>query len=96
MCDQHEQMYRDAMTKPMPGIDRPARADDDWKPSLQDHIRLSCIAMRHAEQMEKSPDPWPDITRPWDHRYTPGQLKQVMWVRKMTSPGSGAQKSTHQ
>lgn len=90
MCSQHEALFREAASKPMPGIHRPPYADDSWRPSLMDHIRLSCIAMRHEqmrhEQMKQPPQESPSFSRPWDHRYTPEQLKQVLWLRKMTWP----------
>lgn len=37
--------YTHAMTTPMKGIDRPADADEDWKPSILEHIRHARIAM---------------------------------------------------
>ena len=37
----------------MKGIDRPAHADEDWRPSLMDHIRHQQIALAFEERLER-------------------------------------------
>ena len=44
MCDLHFQLYKTASERPMPGIDKPPGADDGWRPSIMDHMRLASIA----------------------------------------------------
>lgn len=79
MCDWHFQAYR----KPIPGIDKPEGADEDWKPSLMDCIRLAQIAIAFEKRNERrAPDPI-SLSRPDDaKRYSPAQLKQVLFMRK--------------
>jgi hypothetical protein len=43
--------HGEQMQKIIPGIDRPERADESWRPSLLDCIKLASIRMRHDEAM---------------------------------------------
>lgn len=43
MCEQCKTYYLDAISKPLKGIDKPPGADDDWCPSLMDHLRFAQI-----------------------------------------------------
>lgn len=45
-----------AWKKPIPGIDRPAHADEDWRPSLDDMFRHARIAIAF-ENRNKRPAP---------------------------------------
>jgi len=53
-CDPCWKAFSAAWVKPMPGIDKPANADDDWRPSIIDHIRLCGIAMRFDERNKET------------------------------------------
>ena len=82
MCDVHFQIYRNAMTKPIRGIDRPENAPDDWQPSLLECIRHAQIAAAFEKRNEQRTES-PSLHRHDDaKRYTPAQLKQVMILRK--------------
>jgi len=73
MCEAHWQMYQ----APIPGIDRPAHADEFWRPSLTDMMKLASI---HAAPA--SPPMIPAAVRHHrDAKYTPAQLAQVNAMR---------------
>jgi len=92
MCDPHYQIYSEAMSKPMPGIDKPPGADDSWRPSIIDHMRLACIAMafdarkRNQEADERShwerfiDDYMDGVYR--NRGYTPAQIEMAKRYRQ--------------
>lgn len=59
-----------AWKKPIPGIDRPAHASEDWRPSLMDMMRHARIAIAFQERNKRPPPPPPasDMDAYW-HRY---------------------------
>lgn len=50
MCEAHAAIYRDGVTKPIKGIDRPVGADEDWRGSLVDCVHHARIALEAEEQ----------------------------------------------
>jgi hypothetical protein len=77
----HSKIYRDAMTKPMLGIDRP-NADEDWHGSIMEHIRHAQIAIAFENRNEKNVAT-DDLRRPGDDKsFTPAQQQQIMILRK--------------
>lgn len=72
MCDGHLQVYRDAMTKPIKGIDRPADASEDWRSSLSDMMHHASIARSFENRDDNSRAPVGEL-----ERHTPAQLKQL-------------------
>ena len=77
LCNWHWQEMR----KPIPGIDRPAHADEYWRPSLTDMMKLASIHAAVASPMMQRP---PTSYGDWnDRRYTPEQLKQVKIMRAL-------------
>ena len=82
MCRTHFEIYRDGRTKPIWGIDPPPNASEFWQPSLINMIRLAEI--RISGQNKRSlPDTDIQLYRDGDdRRYTPGQLAQVVHLRK--------------
>jgi hypothetical protein len=95
MCDGHWKIYHHGMITFIPGIDRPPNADEFWRPSLSDAIRLACIKLNHERRIEEERKAAPlasddcysdpvlgDYYRWRDKRYTPGQLEQIhVWRR---------------
>lgn len=90
MCTPCRDYYAAAIKKPLKGIDRPEGADEDWRPSIMEHLRLSAIDAQINEQAERNRLGIPggvmvygDLSRPGDSkRYTPAQLKQVYVLRR--------------
>src|ERR1700757_1065383 len=58
MCTRCRDIYVDALSKPLKGIDKPEGADDEWKPSIMEHVRHARIAMEF-EDRDKSREPEP-------------------------------------
>lgn len=77
VCEYHN----DVLNTPMPGIDRPANAGDDWRPSINDHIKLSIIRMNHEKKMNVPPIPdfEPSLAR--QRGYTASQVRNLMALR---------------
>jgi len=70
-------------SKPLKGIDRPAGADDEWRPSLADHLRHTEIDAAFERRNERPASVQNDLRRPGDEkRFTPAQQKQIMAWRK--------------
>jgi hypothetical protein len=49
-CTRCRDIYVDAVSKPMKGIDRLPDADEDWKPSIMEHIRHARIDIAFEER----------------------------------------------
>jgi hypothetical protein len=83
ICDWHWQK----MQEPIPGIDRPARASEDWRPSISDSIRLAIVKFEHEQhQKERWVREIFESEQSRDaKRYTPAQLKQVQVLRQRTA-----------
>ena len=91
MCDAHHKVYSDG--SPIPGIDKPPRADDDWRPSFVDMIRLCAIRIEHERRLEREREQvvleaapsahWMmrEYFRRYDQRYSPEQFAQIMMLR---------------
>lgn len=68
---------------PIKGIDRPANADEDWRPSLMDMMRFAQIAITFEERDKNRQTPpqsnnWQE--RYWaeyDKKFTPAQREQA-------------------
>jgi hypothetical protein len=74
--------HREQMQKPIPGIDRPPYADEFWKPSIKDCVRLALIRLNHEDrrkEVKEVEDSQAENYR--DERYTPRQLKQILVLR---------------
>lgn len=89
MCTPCKVYYLEQLPKPLKGIDRPEGADEDWRGSIMEHLRLSAIDAQINEQAErnrlgKSVEPFDnDLSRPSDSkRYTPAQLQQLYILRR--------------
>jgi len=75
----------------MPGIDKPANADDSWRPSILEHLRFAQIAISFAERNNRPADPAPEpqmMETYWksyeDKRgYTPAQRMQAKGLRDL-------------
>lgn len=65
-------------SKPIPGLDRPAHADDLWRCSLREMIRLADISLKH-EDRKRQPEP---ISLKRHGRYSAAQLKSLETIRK--------------
>lgn len=57
-CVTHWESILAWRAKPIPGIDRPSNADEDWRPSLEDMFRHARIAISF-ENRNKRPPPAP-------------------------------------
>ena len=81
MCDGCWNHYRTAMVTPMAGITRPEWADDEWKPSLLEHIRQAQIAIAFEERNQRLPISHIEIQpEAWEIKmfgWTPAQVEQV-------------------
>lgn len=80
MCTLHYAGFWTAMNKPIKGLDRPAYASDDWRPSIMEVARWGCMAVneedrRNAERNTLPPDVSPDFrpVLPRELRWTPQQ-----------------------
>lgn len=73
-----------ALSKPLVGIDRPARASEDWKPSISAHIELTRIEINRQKlariepALEVGDEP---LTRR-ERSMTPAQWVQIVSVRR--------------
>jgi hypothetical protein len=91
-CNECRQRFNEAWAKPIPGIDRPAHADNDWRPSLLDSIRLAEIAMAFERRNERpieraveppmSTDSWARYWAWYERDYTPAQRENAAAWRK--------------
>lgn len=82
MCTNCADVYREAISKPLKGIDRPEHADEDWRPSIMEHLRHAEIAIAFEKRNERVPVE-SGLRRPCDsERFTPAQQKQIEFVRK--------------
>jgi len=84
MCTPCAEFYSSVVSKPLKGIDRPEGADDEWRPSIMEHLRHAQIAMAFEQRNQRSaPLVQDDLRRPGDEkRFTPAQLEQMMLWRK--------------
>lgn len=73
MCDAHSKMYEEKI----PGIDRPAHADEYWRPSLTDMMKLASINAAAASPPAKLAP----VKYSRDDKYTPAQLAQIKLLR---------------
>ena len=82
-CTRCKDYYLEALSKPLKGIDRPEGADEDWKPSIMEHIRHARIAMEFEDRNLRPPTPVVVVNdleikrRGW----TPAQVMQVRVMR---------------
>lgn len=56
LCDDHLAAWQTRPEK-LPGIDRPAHADDEWRPSIMDHVRLCLIAEAFEKRQQQADAP---------------------------------------
>ncbi len=49
-CDGHYRMYREAIWRDFPGFDPPKNANDLWRGSIIDGMRLACIRVAHEDR----------------------------------------------
>jgi hypothetical protein len=84
MCTPCRDYYVEVLPKLLKGIDRPEGADDDWRPSIMEHLRHAQIAMAFERRNERpAPPVQDDLRRDGDEkRFTPAQQKQIMAWRK--------------
>ncbi len=54
-CTGCKDYYLAALSKPLKGIDRPPGADEEWRPSIMEHIRHARIAISFEERKKKPP-----------------------------------------
>jgi hypothetical protein len=59
MCTPCKEYYAEAIAKPLKGIDRPPDAPEDWRPSLDEHLRWARIEMEFEEQKKQPPPTQP-------------------------------------
>lgn len=86
MCTLCKDYYVEEWKKPLKGIDRPPGADEDWRPSLMEHIRHAQIAIAFEERKERDRlygaiaefGPVPRHVQD----YTPAQLSQYAIMRR--------------
>lgn len=52
-CAKCWETFTTAWRAPMKGIDRPEWADDDWRPSIDEHWRHGAIAVAFVERQER-------------------------------------------
>lgn len=91
MCTSCKDYYIDACSKPLKGIDRPEGADEDWKPSILEHIRHAAIAIAFEERKHRAPDLAPDRNfwdaywRDYDIKrgFTPAQCAMAKTYREL-------------
>jgi hypothetical protein len=83
MCQTHKDIYTDPT--PIPGIDRPPHADEFWRPSIHDMIRLAALEMaRQGRELETAPTLTNEYLTSSQRRMTPPQIEQLLFVsRKM-------------
>ena len=82
MCDAHHIMYRDALSKPIRGLDPMTANDEYFRPSLAEVIRHGQIAVAFEDRI-KAPMPDPALMRPGDEvRYTQEQIPHVIALRR--------------
>ena len=83
MCEGHASLYREAVSKPIRGIERPEYADDSWRPSIADMMRHAEIAIAFAERDKrtKALSSMGRFRRPGDEKFTPAQLQQLRVLR---------------
>jgi hypothetical protein len=88
MCDECWQAMQAAQSAPLLGIDRPAHASEDWKPSITEHIRLTRIKNEHGEKMREASEAMrfaafsekPMTSR--ERAMTPERWKQILFIRQ--------------
>jgi hypothetical protein len=84
MCKWHGDEYHYAMTHPIPGIDKPEGASEDWRPSLFDMIKLAAIKMNHEDRMRDCAVTMQLEDTPRIRAMTPEQRETVLRLRKAT------------
>jgi len=77
MCEWHALEF--ASTKSIPGIDRPERASDFWRPSFSDMIRQADIEIRREQAKQQVAIAGPERER----RYTPLQRASLQRLREI-------------
>lgn len=84
MCEVHFQIYQEAMTKPIRGIDRPEHADEEWRGSITEMVRHARIAIdfEDRDNQAKALAKMGNLRRRGDEKYTPAQLEQMTVLRK--------------
>lgn len=88
MCDTHFELYRDAMTKPMRGLDPLVLNDEYFKPSILEVLKHGQIAASFDDRefIEDGA-----MLRAGDaKRYTKAQLPQALWLRRVSRDQRGA------
>ena len=60
-CNPCWDAFKAAWNKPLPGIDRPAHADDEWRPSILGHIQLCSLALSFEDRDKGKSAPQPSL-----------------------------------
>lgn len=80
ICDWHWQK----MQEPIPGIDRPSHASEDWRPSIVESVRLAIIRKNHEDRKAKLARQRP-VSGYFQRNYTPNQMKAIEVLRERGS-----------
>jgi hypothetical protein len=80
VCDYHKKV----LETPIPGIDRPPHADELWRGSIDDCVKLALIKLQHADQNKTERENSeigfvPILAR--QNRYAPAQRRSIMALR---------------
>lgn len=54
-CDACLEELREAQSKPLVGIDRPAHASDFWRPSIIHHVKMTALENHRQERARQAP-----------------------------------------
>jgi hypothetical protein len=85
MCDAHFELYRDAMKRPIRGLDPMVVNDDYFRSSILEVFRhgMLSVAFDDREHIEDG-----SLLRTGDaKRYTKQQLPQALWLRRQHRSG---------
>jgi len=66
----------------IPGIHRPPNADESWRPSIDDMMRLAYVRLQHEDRKRREPVEGfvPMLKR--QEQYTPQQQRAAMVLRR--------------
>lgn len=86
-CDPCLKLFRDAWNRQMKGIDRPAHADEEWRPSLSDHLNWARVDMaqeeRRARDLAARDQIGNVVVQDWEIKMRGWTLAQIETVKRL-------------
>lgn len=81
-CDWHMKKYLEFENTHIPGLDRPPYADEAWRPSLLEMIRIADMRIKHEDRKKKQTATQHHVKLSRQQRYTPQQMAALERLRQ--------------